>query len=68
MSGDFPTRVASAEKSLVRDRSQADDMLRWAGIAHWDFVVAEGVLNISADFLETYGYQSADLLPITLEK
>jgi len=68
MSGSPSSQTVSAEESLVRYRSQVSDLLRWAGIAHWDFVVAEGVLNISADFLTVYGYNPEEFLPLTLDK
>ena len=62
------TQTVSTEESLVLYRSQTGEIPLWTGIARWDLVVAEGVLNISADFLTAYGYNAKDLLPITLDK
>ena len=68
MSDIFPIRAVPAAETLIRCQSQADDMLRWAEITHWDFVVDESVLKVGADFLEIYGYKLTDLHPITVEQ
>ena len=68
MLGNSHSQITFTEESLVRYRSQACDMLHWAGIAHWNFIVAEGVLDISTDFLAFYGYNPKDIFPITLDK
>ena len=68
MSGSATTQTVSPDESLGQYRTQASEMLRWAGITHWDFCVAEGVLNVNPDFLATYGYNIRDWVPFTLDR
>ena len=38
------------------------------GEARWDYVAAENILHVSADFIAAYGYVPEELSPITLDK
>jgi len=63
-----PNQTDSTVEASSCYRVQINDMMRWAGIAHWEYEVANGVFNISTDYLAIYGYESKDLLPLTVEK
>ena len=58
----------STENAQAHYRSQVNDMMLWAGIAYWEFEVAKGAFDISADFAAAYGYKLKDLVPLTLEQ
>ena len=67
MSITAPAQTVAVEEPLARYRSWTVDMLNWARIVHWDFVVAEGVLDFCADFLSVYGYKPESMLPFTVD-
>ena len=68
MPDSVPTQTVSTEESLACYRSQASNMVCWGRITNWEFVVAEGVLDVSTDFITTYGHKLEDLLPLTLDR
>ena len=68
MSDSTSIQNVSAEEAQARYRSQIDDMMLWAGIVYWEFEVAKGVFDISADFPIAYGYKPKELFPLTPER
>ena len=68
MSDFVPVPIDCVEEPEVRYRSQINDMMLWAGMAHWDFNVTEGLFGVSAGFVATYGYHPKDMFPLTTER
>ena len=67
MSSLIPTKTEPSESS-VRLQSQINDVMRWGGIVYWEYEVAKGCFDMSADFTAAYGYKSEDLFPYTVER
>ena len=68
MSDFAPLKTDSIADIHARYRSQINDMMHWAGIVYWKFEIAQGFFDISTNFPTTYGYQSSDLFPMTLDR
>ena len=68
MSDSVPALIDPAENVYARYRSQINNMMIWAGVAYWEFDVAKGVFDISADFVTTLGYKPEDLVPVTIDR
>ena len=63
-----PPPFGFAEESHTHYRSQIHDMVRWAGIGHWEFHIDTGSFLISPEFLASYGFQTEVSRPITIER
>ena len=48
--------------------SQINDTMFWGDIVYWEYEVAKGVFDMSADFTAVYGYKFVDLFPYTIER
>ncbi|GHT46943.1 hypothetical protein FACS189454_08860 [Planctomycetales bacterium] len=64
VSSDFKTNSDSPAEL----REQISEFVHWGGVDRWVWDVVTGSFQISEEFLVRYGYDPAELLPISLEK
>ena len=65
---DIPIQTVSTEKSFTYSPTQAGEVPDGIGAAYWDFVVAQGVIDVGANFIIAYGYEADEFFPLTLDK
>ena len=61
-------KTDSIVEPSARLQFQINDMMLWGGIVYWEYEVAKGFFDMSADFTAAYGYKSEDMFPYTIER